>query len=103
MKNERRLISRDKFVQILKEIFSDKLEDFLELFQEGKIITTDNFNLYRNEEEIYIVSTKYLYIINWYKLYHIGRCLSFSYNISEVELKELLTSLKRELIEYECL
>lgn len=103
MKYERTLISRDKFVHILKEVFTNKLEDFLELFQQGEIITTANFNLYRVEEEIYIVNTSYLFIINWYKLYHIGRCLSFSYNISDLELKELLTNLKKELVEDECL
>lgn len=103
MKYERNLISRDKFVQILKEVFTNKLEDFLELFQQGEIITTDNFNLYRVEEEIYIVNTRYLFIINWYKLYHIGRYLSFSYNINDLKLKELLTNLKKELVEYEYL
>lgn len=103
MKYERNLISRDKFVQILREVFTNKLKDFLELFQQGEIITTDNFNLYRVEEEIYIVNTRYLFIINWYKLYHVGRCLSFSYNISDLELKELLTNLKKELVEDECL
>lgn len=65
------------------------------MFNEGKNIVTDNFILFREEEEIFIIYTYNMFIINWYKLYHIGRCINLSYNISEKEMINILYKLKR--------
>ena len=56
---------------------------------------TGRFLFARDNDEYYIIDTKTLIVINWYK--HLGRCNRVSKDISIMEFEELCDIIGREV------
>ena len=62
--------NRDDFIEVFEEVFTD--DEILDIYDRcGYPQTTDNFLLYRWEDEFYIIHRDSETIINWCK--HLGR------------------------------
>ena len=55
--------------------YSDKYKDidFIGLIADG--LSTENYEAFLKDEEVYIIDWKNKRLVNWYKLGHVGRCL----------------------------
>lgn len=61
--------SREKFVEEIKKIFGN-LDIFLDIVEEDDI---SNYDMIKDDDEIYIIDTYNCQYIHWYKLTHVGR------------------------------
>lgn len=90
---------RDDFCKVFGEVFTD--DEIIDIdVMCGYPQNTDNFLLYRWEDEFYIIHRDSGTIINWYK--HLGRtntCNKEGFTLAD--LKELLLLLKEDLKEVE--
>lgn len=90
---------RDDFCKVFREVFTD--DEIIDIdVMCGYPQNTDNFLLYRWEDEFYIIHRDSGTIINWYK--HLGRtntCNKEAFTLAD--LKELLLLLKEDLKEVE--
>lgn len=85
-------IERDDFCKLMKEC--DPQDKILEVFENWTICQTDTYLFIHNEEDVSIIDKdsldkKHPRIINWYKLYHYGRCLNIPHleSIKNYELR----------------
>ena len=87
---------RDDFCKVFREVFTD--DEIIDIdVMCGYPQNTDNFLLYRWEDEFYIIHRDSGTIINWYK--HLGRtntCNKEAFTLAD--LKELLLLLKKDEI-----
>ena len=90
---------RDDFCKVFGEVFTD--DEIIDIdVMCGYPQNTENFLLYRWEDEFYIIHRDSGTIINWYK--HLGRtntCNKEGFTLAD--LKELLLLLKEDLKEVE--
>jgi hypothetical protein len=90
---------RDDFCKVFGEVFTD--DEIIDIdVMCGYPQNTENFLLYRWEDEFYIIHRDSGTIINWYK--HLGRtntCNKEAFTLAD--LKELLLLLKEDLKEVE--
>lgn len=67
---------RDLFCKAISDIFGDSLI-FLDILENDKY--SSRYNCYLDPDgENYIINSETGEYINWYKLYHLGRCISIS-------------------------
>lgn len=85
-------IKRNDFVTLFYEILG---ESFLGIIHGGK--ENDAYKVWCFNQEVYLLQKDTGVIINWYKLNHVGRDLSFNTEISSLQLYEFLNDLKEEL------
>lgn len=88
-------ILREEFVKLFKETFIN-CDELLELIATG--YESEKFILKVMCDEVYIIYLPDLNIINWYKLYHIGRVLTSNVK-SFYEIANILNKLNLELTE----
>lgn len=98
-------IDRIKFSLLFDNYFvnnEDNLETkIFDLILDGA--ETDSFKMWYNyeDEEVYILHKTSGIVVNWYKLYHVGRALSSNKNLTYHDFKVFFTLLKSEIIEME--
>ena len=87
---------RDEFVRIFKEVFGswERVEDVEVACQGNECL--DEFHLYYDSDEFYIIHLPSGTIINWYK--HLGRTNTCNKpGFTTDDLRELLSRLQEEL------
>lgn len=98
-------IERIKFSLLFDSYFvdnEDNLESkFFELILDGA--ETDSFKMWYNfeDEEVYILHKTSGILVNWYKLYHVGRCLTCNKKLTYHDFETFFTLLKSEIVEME--
>lgn len=98
-------IEREKFVLIFNRYFVDSEHNIdskiFELILDGA--ETDSFKMWYNseDEEVYILHKTTGTLINWYKLYHVGRALSSNKILSYLDFIRFFKLLKSEIEEME--
>ena len=85
-------MTREQFVSLV-DYFCPNLENLIALG--GADITTDNFKIFRIDDEFYILHIESGIIVKWYK--HLGRTNSFNQEISIECFIEFLKLLRSEI------
>ena len=83
---------RDYFTKTIKTIIPELLDIMAD---NGYDMYTDNFHLFRFEDEVYVLHLKSGTMINWYK--NLGRTNTCNKNLEKWEFVEFLKLLKKEL------
>lgn len=93
------MIDREEFTDAVHSVFGDSVEDLL--FNISKGTRTEDFNLFLQNDTVFIIDTVNEIFINWYKLGHVGRSLQIcgrnANNWKVPELKQFLRNLKNQL------
>ena len=93
-------IEREKFVLIVSELFGENEDKLYDLILDG--VETDSFKMWYNfEDEVYILHKTSGILVNWYKLYHVGRGLTSNKKLTYHDFKVFFTLLKSEIQEME--
>ena len=94
-------IEREKFTLIVSQYFGDNEDKLYGLILDG--VETDSFKLWYNieYEEVYILHKTSGTLINWYKLYHVGRSLTSNKKLTYHDFKVFFALLKSEILEME--
>lgn len=71
-------VNRSRFVELMNR-HSDMLELVFSQFEEGSLSKVEDFVFIRCEDDVTILDASTLdstpRYVNWYKLYHVGRCV----------------------------
>lgn len=88
-------IKRDIFRKIISNLIDDidNFYDIVEYGYEGEVYKSWYYN-----EEVYIMNKESFTIINWYKLTHIGRCLTCNKNMNVKETYRFIRSFRNEVL-----
>lgn len=84
------VMKREKFAELVSIAGEDKIISAIE-----NNVETERFKFWMHGDEVYILDKLDGQLINWYKLYHIGRCLY--YNMKHHEVIEMLQAIKDEI------
>lgn len=86
-------INRSRFVELMYR-YSDMPELVFSQFEEGGLSKVENFVFIRWEDDVTILDASTLdrtpQYVNWYKLYHVGRCLRIVGFTEESDLIDFL-------------
>lgn len=88
---------RDIFCKCVGEVFED-YDIFLDFLENEEYSIIDYDCYFDPNGENYIINTKTGEYINWYKLYHLGRCISIMVN--ELEYSNIEKWIKDFLINF---
>lgn len=88
-------IDREIFRKIISNLIDD-IENFYDVIEYG--YEGDRFKAWYYEEEVYILDKGNFIILNWYKLTHIGRCLTCNYNMTVKETYKFIRSFRNEVL-----
>ena len=87
-------IPREKFTAIVaKTITFDAL---MNTIWDGREYISDEFHIWRDNDETFICRVRDLTVINWYK--NLGRCLRCNREMTEEEYEQFFNELKEALL-----
>lgn len=89
-------IERDLFRKIWHNIIGDNTEKILDAIEFG--FESDNFKSWYYDETAYILHKPSGTLLTWYKLNHLGRCISSNRNINCNNMYRFLRMFRNEVL-----